>query len=629
MSPDSTTPVKLPSLQERLNRAVFATTLCALLLSAASLLAFEGLTVRNALVGDLSTQADLVARSVAAALAFDDPQTAQESVTLLRHRPRVLSAEVLRADGSRFAAFGTPPDTRGLLADEPRHRFAGSRLVMVYPVAQDGSQLGWAVVEAEHDLWARLLHYALIELGVTLIALSVAFIVFRRLQHSITRPLLHVGDVASQSTSRRDWSLRAVEQADNADVFALVAAFNRMLLEVQSSTQELEREMEERRRAEAALRQADRAKDEFLATLGHELRNPLAPMVNAVSLMRSRAGDAQVTGKALDILQRQLKHLTKLIDDLLDVSRITTGKLRLAQERVDVTALARTAAETTAPLAQQRGLRFSASLPDAPCLVMGDPDRLAQVLNNLLSNALRYTPSGGTVELTLDGDAERVRVAVRDSGVGVPEALKDRIFDLFAQADQRLERGNSGLGIGLTLARQLARLHGGDVHLHSEGEGRGACFTVELPRLAEATPAGAAPHTPAAAVAPVRGRVLIADDNVDFATTLATLLDDRGCQTEVVHDGLAALAALRARPPRLAILDIGMPGLNGYELARRLKADPTTSAVPLVAVTGWGQATDRQAAADAGFDHHLVKPVSCDALLGLLDDDDTGAAKPS
>jgi len=610
--------MRLPSLQARLNRAVVATTLCALLLSAASLLVFEGLTVRNALVQDLSTQAELVARSVAAALAFDDPHTAQENVELLRQRPRLRAAEVLRADGRRFASFGQPPAARDLLDEAPRHRFHGSHLVMVYPVVQAGAGLGWVVVDAEHDLWERLLNYALIEAGVMAVALSVSFVVFRRLQRSITQPLLQVGEVAAQATSRRDWSLRAAAAADNADVSALVDAFNRMLQEMQSNTQELQHEMEERRRAEAALRQADRTKDEFLATLGHELRNPLAPMVNAVALMRSRAGDAEVGAKALDILERQLRHLTKLIDDLLDVSRITTGKLRLTLESVDLTVLARAAAEATAPLAAQRGLRFSAELPETPCPVNGDPVRLAQVLNNLLNNALRYTPAGGEVVLRLGDDAEHVRLAVQDSGIGIAPALQERIFELFAQGDQRLERGNTGLGIGLTLARQLVRLHGGDIRLHSEGEGRGACFVVELPRAAAAAPLQMDAAAPAPATAP-RGPVLIADDNVDFAATLAALLDDQGCATQVVHDGLAALAALRSRPPRLAVLDIGMPGLNGYELARRLKHDPLTAGVRLVAVTGWGQAADRQAAAAAGFDHHLVKPVSSDAILALLD----------
>lgn len=611
--------MSLPSLQARLNRAVFATTLCALLLSAASLLAFEGVTVRDALVQDLSTQADLIARSVAAALAFDDPHTAQESVELLRQRPRILSATVLRANGKRFAGFGGLPETKNLLGSDPMHRLAGSHLAMVYPVVQDGDRLGWVVVEAEHDLWERLFHYALIEAVVTLVALTLAFAVFHRLQRSITRPLLHVVGVASLATSRRDWSLRAGDQADNTDVSNLLDAFNRMLAEVERSTQELEREMEVRGRAEAALRQADRTKDEFLATLGHELRNPLAPMVNAVAILRTRSGDAQIAGKALAILDRQLKHITKLIDDLLDVSRITTGKLRLVLEPLDLTALTRAVAESTASLAAERGLAFSVQVPDGPCVVNGDAVRLAQVLNNLLSNALRYTPSGGAVALSLQCDADHARLEVRDTGVGVPEALRERIFDLFTQADQRLERGNTGLGIGLTLARQLARLHHGDIHLHSEGDDKGASFVFELPRACMPAPQSAVLPASIPPVAQTRGRVLIADDNVDFASTLAALLEDHGCATEVVHDGLAAWNAAKDNPPSLAVLDIGMPGLNGYELARQLKSDPITSAVRLVAVTGWGQASDRAAATDAGFDHHLVKPVSCDAILALLD----------
>lgn len=612
--------MRLPSLRMRLNRAVFATTLSALLLSAASLLAFEGLTVRDTLVQDLSTQAELVARSVSAALAFDDAHTAQESVELLRQRPRLLAAEVLRADGRRFAGFGAPPDSSSLRSDEPRHRFAGSRLVTAYPVTQDGASLGWVVIEAEHDLWGRLLHYAAIEALVTLVALTAAFVVFRRLQKSITAPLLHVGAVAAQATSRRDWSLRATEQVDNNDAHDLVAAFNRLLSEVQASTQELQREMRERERAEEALRDTHRAKDEFLATLGHELRNPLASMVNAVSLMRTRAGDAHITGKSVEIMERQLRHMTRLIDDLLDVSRITTGKLQLSKEPLDLTVLARSAADAFSPMAEQRGLSFSVKLPDGPCTVSGDSVRLSQIVNNLLNNALRYTPSGGRVELSLDCDEERARIVVADTGIGVSEAMQGRIFELFAQGDKRLERGNTGLGIGLTLARQLARLHGGEINLRSDGEGQGATFIVDIPRgrMPSATIEESQP-TVERFVGGTRGRVLIADDNVDYASSLAALLEDQGCTTQVVNDGLAALTALRSNPPRVAVLDIGMPGLNGYELARALKSDVRTSGIRLIAVTGWGQPSDRQAATDAGFDHHLVKPASSAAILALLD----------
>jgi signal transduction histidine kinase/CheY-like chemotaxis protein len=607
-----------PSLQARLHRAVFTTTLCALLLSAASLLAFEAFTVRNALVGDLSTQADLVARSVAATLAFDDPRSAQEAVELLRQRPRIRAAEVVRVDGRHFAGFGEPVARGSLLGDSPIHRFEGSRLVMSYPVVHDGQRLGWIVLQAQHDLWARLTRYALIEFGVTLVALTLAFAVFGRLQRSITGPLLHVGEIATEATSRRDWSLRAQDRADNADVSNLVTAFNRMLDEMQRSTQELQLEMEERARAEAALREADRIKDEFLATLGHELRNPLAPMVNAVALMRARAADAQLTGRALDILDRQLRHVTKLIDDLLDVSRITTGKLRLTHETLDLNSLVHSVAESMGPMAAQRGLHFSALLPQDKCVVVGDPVRLAQALNNLLNNAFRYTPSGGQVALRLEHDDKRARIEVRDTGIGVPPELRERIFDLFAQGDKRLERGNTGLGIGLTLARQLVRLHGGDIGLHSEGAGRGASFTVDLPLSHNAVLPAAAQQPPAAPTASPRAHVLIADDNVDFASTLATLLEGHGISTQVVHDGHAAVAAVRARQPELAVLDIGMPGLNGYAVARRLKSDPATAGVRLVAVTGWGQPADRQAAADAGFDHHLVKPVSSEAIVALL-----------
>jgi signal transduction histidine kinase/ActR/RegA family two-component response regulator len=610
------------SLKAQLRRAALLTTLVALLLSAVSLLAYEWQQYRRGWVDDLRTQADLIAHASEAALVFDDPRSAKENLALLWQRRSIRYAAVLRADGRPFAEYIAPGAQREPpMPTEERHggghRFAGNALTLTYPVLHDGEWIGTVVLRARHDVWARIATYAGIELAATAGALALAALVFGRLQRAVTTPLARMTEVAREVIARRDFRLRAPEEAANADVALLVEAFNRMLAEVQARTAELEHEMAERVRAEDELRQADRRKDEFLATLGHELRNPLAPMSNAVALLRLRRQMPEATDKAVEILDRQLRQISRLIDDLLDVSRITRGKLLLATEPLDLAALLRNVAETMAPMAEAAGLRFEAQVPDTPCRVAGDGARLSQVLSNLLNNAFRYTPAGGRVALRLtQPEPGWAEVRVEDNGIGIPAELQERVFEMFEQGDKRLERGNTGLGIGLTLARQLARLHGGDIRVHSDGAGRGATFVVRMPT---AEPAAVQPPSPASAArvaAPLH--LLIADDNVDFALSLQSLLKAAGHDVQVVHDGEAALAAARREPPDAAVLDIGMPGLNGYELARRLRADPRTAAIRLIAATGWGQASDRQSAAEAGFDHHLVKPVRAEQLLALL-----------
>jgi len=376
-----------------------------------------------------------------------------------------------------------------------------------------------------------------------------------------------------------------------------------------------------RRQAEAELRAVDRKKDEFLATLAHELRNPLAPMTNAVALVRRSNADGDARDKAIAILDRQLRHMVRLIDDLLDVSRVATGKLSLHMENVDLVAVLRSAVELAEPAAAARRLDLTGRWPPVPCPMVGDSARLLQVFSNLLNNACRYTPPGGRIEVEATASAGgSLQVTVRDTGVGIDAAMQHRIFELFEQADKSLERGNTGLGIGLTLARQLVQLHGGEIEVQSEGIGRGSTFIVRLPqaRVAPAivaAPAAAAPTGTAGAM-----RLVIADDNVDFAESLQAILEMQGHQVVVVGDGNAALEAVRMHRPDAAVLDIGMPGLNGYEVARRLRADPGSAALTLIAVTGWGQAADKKAAADAGFDRHLVKPLDPEELLDVIAD---------
>jgi signal transduction histidine kinase/ActR/RegA family two-component response regulator len=621
-----------PSLRGQMTRASMVTTLLALLLSCGALLVYEFLSFRDVWVADLRTQADLIAHSSEAAVVFNDPKAARENLAVLKLRPHVRAAAIFLADGRRFAAFAADnaavvpsrADTR-LLAEGSR--FAGPTIEISYPIEHEGELVGSVYMAAEHDVWTRAQSYATILVAVTLASLAFAYFVFGRLQGAITEPLARMTRVARNVMERRDWSLRAPD-SNNRDLSVLVQSFNGMLAEVESRTGELEREMVVRQQAEAELRAVDRKKDEFLATLAHELRNPLAPMTNAVALVRRAELDDVSREKAIGILDRQLHHMVRLIDDLLDVSRIATGKLSLHMENVDLVATLRAALELAEPAARARRLQVTSRLPEAPCPIVGDSARLLQVFSNLLNNACRYTPPGGRVEVETRIAEDSVEVIVRDTGVGVVPAMQGRIFDLFEQADKSLERGNAGLGIGLTLARQLVQLHGGDIGVASEGIGRGSAFTVRLPR-SRAAAEPVAPSAPAAAAGPDAMRIVIADDNVDFAESLQVILGMHGHDVTVLHDGEAALARMRQHPPDLAVLDIGMPGLNGYEVARRLRADPSTASLVLIAVTGWGQAADKQAAADAGFDRHLVKPLSPDTLLEVIAALRPGSGRPA
>jgi PAS domain S-box-containing protein len=374
-------------------------------------------------------------------------------------------------------------------------------------------------------------------------------------------------------------------------------------------------EGELRRRAEE-LADADRRKDEFLATLAHELRNPLAPIGNALEVLRAGARP-EVQAEVVAMLGRQLRQMVRLVDDLLDVSRITRGKISLREERVDLAAVVNSALETSRPLIDAARQRVIVTLPPVPVCVTGDPTRLAQVVANLLNNAAKYTAEGGRIELAVAREDGTAVVRVRDEGIGMPAELLPRVFDLFVQADRSIERSRGGLGIGLTLVKSLVEMHGGTVEAKSAGPGHGSEFIVRLPAAADEVPAAAPPAPPPAAGAAPR-RVLVVDDNVDSADSLAMLLQVNGHEVRVAYDGPAALREAAAFVPEVVLLDIGLPGMNGYEVARKLREMPEAKGTLLVAQTGWGQAEDRRRSKEAGFDHHLVKPVDVPKLLELL-----------
>jgi PAS domain S-box-containing protein len=381
----------------------------------------------------------------------------------------------------------------------------------------------------------------------------------------------------------------------------------------------------ERARVEESLRDTARRKDEFLAMLAHELRNPLSPMANAIEIMRARPGRRHGE-RAREVLDRQLRHMTRLIDDLLDVSRINTGKITLKKERLDLVEAVQRALESVRSLLASCGHTLEADLPEIPVYVDMDSVRLEQVVTNLLNNAAKYTEPGGQIWVTLDTDGGSARLRVQDTGIGIPPDLLGRVFDLFTQGERSLDRSQGGLGLGLTLVRSLVRLHGGTVEAFSDGPGCGSEFVVTLPLAAAAAPASAPSVPPAIAIdtaaLPTNGRgprrLLVVDDNRDAAETLAELAQIWGFEVETAYDGLAALQRASEWEPALVFLDIGMPGLDGYEVARRLRQERRFENTTLVALTGYGQEGDRERSRAAGFDHHLVKPVDVGELERLL-----------
>lgn len=376
------------------------------------------------------------------------------------------------------------------------------------------------------------------------------------------------------------------------------------------------RDLTERKRIEA-LEESNIQKNEFLAMLSHELRNPLAPIRNALEVMKS-SGDPVVEW-ARTLIDRQVGHLTRLVDDLLDVSRIVTSKITLRKEPVEIAEVVSAVAEASRPLIHGRGHAFEVEVPDEPLQVEGDPTRLSQALLNLLNNAAKYTPDGGRIWLTVEKEGRQAVLRVRDTGIGIPAELLPKVFDLFRQGDRALDRSEGGLGIGLTLVQQIALRHGGSVEAWSEGVGRGTEILLRLPLLPE-TEAEEPPQAGSLDAPPAQSarRILVVDDNRDAASTLEMLLEIWGHDVRVVHSGPAALAEAVAYRPEVVLLDIGLPGMDGYEVAQRLRELDGLEKVALVAITGYGQEDDRRRSREAGFDQHLVKPVDPVQLQQVL-----------
>ena len=380
--------------------------------------------------------------------------------------------------------------------------------------------------------------------------------------------------------------------------------------ELTATNRRLVREMEERRDAE----RKSHAKDEFLAMLGHELRNPLSAISSASSLIGMAGANTETVTRAKQIIQRQSQHLSRIVDDLLDLSRAMSGKILLARKPTDLSNLVSGCLETLRATGRTAGYRFSVDL--APNWVDGDPTRLEQIITNLLDNALKYTPAGGSIDVGVAQSGEDVVLTVRDTGVGIPEELLPHVFDVFVQGAISIDRSQGGLGIGLSLVRRLVELHGGSVSAHSDGSGSGSTFMIRLPRTEPVVVA----VNPQQSSGDNSGKpsVLLIEDNEDGREMMATMLAAHGFPVDTAADGLQGVAAALAGRPAAALVDIGLPGIDGYEVARRLRRDPATCHIRLIALTGYGLAEDNRRVMEAGFDQHLVKPVGMDQLLEAL-----------
>ena len=623
------------SVRGKMMRIVVITTAIALLAAGAGMLLHDLSVYRDSWVSDLDTQSSILGTSTASALMTGDRTVANRNVNAVRWRATLLMAALYTADGKLFASFVRPGESAPplqLQATVRSSRVSGGNVELTAPIIQDGQHLGTILLRAHHDIGARALAYLGIFGLVTLMSMLVALLLSTSLQKVITEPLDSMADVARQVTTRRDYSLRARSTTDD-EIGIVVEAFNSMLDEVQTRARALEQsntalttEVQIRQTAEAALarsnarlestmaalREADRKKDEFLATLAHELRNPLAPVMHAVKLMESASADEHQRQWGREVIARQVQRMALLLDDLLDVSRITRGRLELRKDYVDLLTLVSSAVETARPLIDAKNHSLTVNLPPEPLELEVDPLRLSQALSNLLTNAAKYTDAQGHITLTAQQDEQGLLIRVADNGIGIEPTVIKGLFEMFSQIDSAIDRAEGGLGIGLALVRGLVALHGGTVQATSAGLGQGSEFTIRLPRqvVVEPQDSRAGVHEAVSAPSGLYCKIVVADDNRDAADSLKMLLELAGHEVFVAYNGQQALDLGARERPQAFVLDVGMPDLTGYEVARRIRQQAWGRGVLLLAVTGWGQDDDKEQAKAAGFDFHFTKPVN-------------------
>ena len=599
------------SIRHKLVLITLASTGSALLLAAGGFFAWDLFQYRREIERDLRSQARTIAENSTAPLVFADPRVAGETLAVLGVYPQVRRACMFAAEGQLFATFfRSSGDTCGPLpADAVEIGWRRARIVA--PVTLDDRRIGTVVIERDQsDVLDRLIVGGGILTVLFILATIVAVLIGGRMQRTVADPLLQLAETARAVSQSHDYSLRATARSDD-EVGIVVEAFNDMLARVQAQTSELS--------------QANRLKDEFLATLSHELRTPLNAVLGWTRVMRSPHVQRATQERALDSIERNARLQTRMIEDLLEVSRIVSGKLKLQLRPIDLAAVVDAALDVVQPGASAKHITITRDLAGRPCMIVGDPDRLQQVVWNLLSNAVKFTPESGSITIRVDQN-NGCGVTVIDTGIGIDPAFAPHIFERFRQADASPSREHGGLGLGLAIVRHLVELHGGHVFARSDGPGRGATFEVRLPSGPATAPAAdhAEPQRGAATAlhAPVLSDVdvLVVDDDVDARELLLATLDSYGANVAVAASAAEALSRLEHSVPDVIISDIGMPAGDGYWLIRQIRSRPPSAGgqVPAVALTAYASPADREAALAAGFQAHLAKPFEPSELAAVV-----------
>jgi len=591
-----------------------------------TLAVLDYINLRHDTMESLRAQALIVAMNSGAPLAFGDRGSAAEALAAFRARPGVASATLFDVAGVRFAAYRRDGDPGPELELQPVGvTDVDPWQVLVLPVQDRGQRLGQLqVLFDDAQLHAHLWRTLLLSTAVALFAVVLVFLFARRIKDALIHPIAALGATALQVSGTRNYSLRATKVSED-ELGTFTDIFNEMLAQIELQDTEIQAS-----RADA--QRASQLKDDFLATLSHELRTPMTPILGWAQILRRTARDNAQVLQAAEVIERNARVQTQIVDDLLDMSRIIAGKVRLEVQPVDLEKVIDAALETVATAADARGIHLDKRVQGAVAPVRGDPHRLQQVLWNLLSNAIKFTPRDGRVVVSLERGEEHVDVAVTDTGQGIAAEFLPHVFERFRQADSSTTRQHGGLGLGLAIVKQLVELHGGSVRASSDGPGQGATFTVRLPlvpvrALSESPRRAYAAHDIAAAtpaepaVAVLDGlRLLVVDDEADARELVEHLLCESGARVVAVASGAEALAQIEAQLPDLIVSDIGMPGMDGFDFIRRVRALPPGrgGATPAIALTAFARSEERTRSLQAGFQLHVAKPVEEAELVAAI-----------
>ena len=601
-------------IRRKITLIVMVVTASALLLSAAGFLVWDTLRFRRETMRDLETQSTIVARNTSVALVFDMPGDIGSTLSSLAARRNIDNAAVFDVDGVRVAEFVRDRSFRRI-PDRAMGWAAADTLEsaeILRPIlTEDQKVVGYVYLSTELDeMWARFRAQLLVLGGMFVLAAGAAFVLSSRLQRAVSKPLTDLSRTAAAVSAGGDYTLRA-SPGSRDELGTVVATFNTMLDRIEEREREL-------REANAVLQDANRLKDEFLATLSHELRTPLNAVVGWSRLLRADRLSQEARARALDAIERNATVQARLIDDLLDISRVIRGKFRLDVEPIELRPVIEASIDIVRPAAGAKNVAIEVEAEPGSGHVSGDPQRLQQVLWNLLSNSIKFTPPGGRVIVRLWSDAAGEHIEVADTGAGIDPAFLPHVFDLFRQADASSTREHGGLGLGLAIVRKVVELHGGTVTASSEGEGRGTTMTVTLPRrAAEPAPAVAPAPGPAGPIAGLR--VLVVEDDADSRDLVEAVLSAEGARVTAVGSALDALSSIERETPDLVVSDIAMQEHDGYALIGWIRALPgRAGGVPAVALTAYAGETDRRRVMEAGFQGFVAKPFDPGALVAAL-----------